>query len=193
MLKLPALVYDGGMILMRFIPTLLARPATHIIMGFGILLLDLSTGPVLMFPIMFVLPVALSALFCSARLAYAMAGALPFGTFLISHFVDSQPGLAVSAINAVVRVVVLCILAFLAARNARLSREIKVLHGRLPICMWCKSIRKPDGIWQKLEKYIAENSEADFTHGLCPDCLEKHYGEWLGKKPVPISPAAPVA
>ena len=181
------------LILIRFIPTLLSRSATHIIMGAVILLLDLSTGPVLMFPILFVLPVALSALFCSARLAYALAGALPLGTFLITFFEESPVNLAVSAINAVVRVVVLCILAFLAARNARLSGEIKVLRGRLPICMWCKSIRKADGSWQKMETYIAENSEADFTHGLCPDCMTKHYGEWLDKKPVPISHAELVA
>jgi hypothetical protein len=146
-------------------------------MALGILLVNLSTGPMLMFPIMFVLPVALSALFCSARLAYVLAGALPLGTFIISYFVETPANLAVTTINAVVRVVVLCILASLAARTAHLSREIKVLQGRLPICMWCKSIRKPDGSWQKLETYIAENSEADFTHGLCPDCMEKHYGK----------------
>lgn len=181
------------LMLMRFIPTLLARHATHVILGLGILLLDLSTGPVLMFPILFVLPVALSALFCSARLAYALAAALPLGTFLISYFEESPVSFAAGAINAVVRVVVLCILAFLAARTARLSREIKVLRGRLPICMWCKSIRKTDGSWQKLETYIAENSEADFTHGLCPDCLKEHYGKWPGKKPAPIISAAPVA
>jgi hypothetical protein len=178
---------------MRFIPTLLSRHSTYVIMGLGILLLDLSTGPVLMFPILFVLPVALSALFCSARLAYALAGVLPVGTFLISCFEESLASFAVGVINAAVRVVVLCALAFLAARNARLSHEIKVLRGRLPICMWCKSIRKADGGWQKLEAYIAAHSEADFTHGLCPDCLEKHYGELINKKPGQKITPTPVA
>lgn len=174
-------------------PTLLSRQATYLILATGILILNLSTGPVLMFPILFVLPVALSALFCSARLAYALAAALPFGTFLITFFAESPVSHAVSAINAVVRVVVLCILAFLAARNARLSQEIKVLRGRLPICMWCKSIRKADGSWQKLEAYIAQHSEANFTHGLCPDCKVKYYGELINRKPGQKVTTAPVA
>lgn len=147
-------------------------------MALGILLVNLSTGPMLMFPIMFVLPVALSALFCSARLAYALAAALPLGTFIISYFVETPANLAVTAINAGVRIAVLCILAFLAARTAHLNQEIKILRGRLPICMWCKNIRQPDGSWQKLETYIVANSEADFTHGLCPDCMETHYGKY---------------
>ncbi len=173
--------------LIRFIPKLLARPATHVILSLGILLLDLSTGPVLMFPILFVLPVALSALFCNARLAYVLAYALPLGTFLITYFEESSVSLALSAINAVVRVGVLCLLAYLVARTVRLNHEIKVLSGRLPICMWCKSIRQPDDTWQKLETYITAHSEADFTHGLCPDCKAEHYGKWTTAKAGPAA------
>ncbi len=51
--------------------------------------------------------------------------------------------------------------------------RIRKLQGLLPICSVCKKIRDDQGYWQQLETYISENSEAGFSHGLCPDCYEK--------------------
>ena len=51
--------------------------------------------------------------------------------------------------------------------------KVKVLTGFLPICASCKKIRDTQGVWQQLEAYIHSHSEADFTHGLCPDCAPK--------------------
>jgi DNA-binding response OmpR family regulator len=51
--------------------------------------------------------------------------------------------------------------------------QVKTLRGIVPICMYCKKIRNDHEIWQKLETYIAEHSEADFSHGLCPECAEE--------------------
>ncbi|HNW35032.1 MAG TPA: PAS domain-containing protein [Candidatus Ozemobacteraceae bacterium] len=53
--------------------------------------------------------------------------------------------------------------------------EIKALRGIIPICCNCKKIRNDKGYWQLLESYIQEHSEADFTHGICPDCAEQLY------------------
>lgn len=53
--------------------------------------------------------------------------------------------------------------------------EIKVLRGMLPICASCKKIRDDGGYWQNLENYIRDHSEADFTHSICPECVEKLY------------------
>lgn len=53
--------------------------------------------------------------------------------------------------------------------------EIKVLKGILPICMHCKKIRDDSGYWNQLESYIHEHSGADFSHGICPDCINEHY------------------
>lgn len=51
---------------------------------------------------------------------------------------------------------------------------VKQLSGLLPICSYCKRIRKDDGeFWQHLETYLSEHSEAEFSHGVCPDCLER--------------------
>ena len=56
--------------------------------------------------------------------------------------------------------------------------ESKTLRGVLPICMHCKEIRDDKGAWNQLEKYITENSNAQFTHGICDKCLEQHYPEY---------------
>ena len=53
--------------------------------------------------------------------------------------------------------------------------DIKILHGLLPICASCKKIRDDKGYWTQIESYIKDHSEADFTHGLCPECVEKLY------------------
>ncbi len=51
--------------------------------------------------------------------------------------------------------------------------NIKILRGLLPMCAWCKKIRDDKGYWEQLDVYIREHSEADFTHGICPECLKK--------------------
>jgi hypothetical protein len=51
------------------------------------------------------------------------------------------------------------------------------LQGLLPLCASCKKIRDDQGYWNRLEKYIQEHSEAEFTHGICPDCVKKLYPE----------------
>ncbi len=53
------------------------------------------------------------------------------------------------------------------------SDKIKVLKGLIPICAWCRRVRDDDGYWQAVEDYIRENSEASFTHGICPECGNK--------------------
>ncbi len=61
-------------------------------------------------------------------------------------------------------------------QNARLQEalaNIKTLKGLLPICASCKKIRDDQGYWNQLEAYIEKHSEALFTHGLCPKCLEE--------------------
>jgi hypothetical protein len=50
---------------------------------------------------------------------------------------------------------------------------VKVLSGLIPICAWCKKVRNDEGYWQQVEAYIAERSEASFTHGICVECKEK--------------------
>lgn len=55
--------------------------------------------------------------------------------------------------------------------------KVKVLSGIIPICAWCKKIRNDSGYWDQLENYISEHSDADFSHGVCPECFEKQKKE----------------
>ncbi len=65
----------------------------------------------------------------------------------------------------------------LEARVDEAISKIKVLDGLLPICAACKKIRDDRGYWNQLEIYIRDHSEADFSHGMCPDCARKLYPE----------------
>lgn len=73
------------------------------------------------------------------------------------------------------------------AENERLVAElrdalnrVKTLSGFLPICMHCKKIRDDQGYWERIEKYISSHTDALFSHGLCPDCLARHYPDAEG-------------
>jgi sigma-B regulation protein RsbU (phosphoserine phosphatase) len=51
--------------------------------------------------------------------------------------------------------------------------RVKQLQGLVPICSYCKKIRNDRNYWQQLESFLAEHSEAQFSHGICPECYEK--------------------
>ena len=55
--------------------------------------------------------------------------------------------------------------------------KVKILSGFLPICASCKKIRDDKGYWNQIESYIAAHSEAEFSHGICPECCKKQYPE----------------
>lgn len=59
---------------------------------------------------------------------------------------------------------------------------VKLLSGYLPICASCKKIRDDKGYWQAVESYISSHSEAKFSHGICPDCIQKLYPEFSEDK-----------
>jgi len=56
--------------------------------------------------------------------------------------------------------------------------EVKILSGMLPICANCKKIRDDKGFWNQIEAYIDDHSEAQFSHGICPECAKKLYPEF---------------
>jgi PAS domain S-box-containing protein len=75
-------------------------------------------------------------------------------------------------------------------RQARAERErlilelqdalskVKTLKGLLPICASCRKIRNDQGYWTSVEAYILQHSDAEFTHGICPDCARKLYPDF---------------
>jgi hypothetical protein len=85
--------------------------------------------------------------------------------------------LLVGAVTAVVTTVLFGILSIYVANLKRALKEIRTLEGLLPICSSCHKIRSTDNRWNVMEKYIAERTEATFTHGLCPECARRLYPE----------------
>ena len=57
--------------------------------------------------------------------------------------------------------------------------QVRTLSGIVPICMHCKNIRDDKGYWDKVEAYVSSHTDARFSHGICPECVKKHYPEIL--------------
>jgi hypothetical protein len=70
--------------------------------------------------------------------------------------------------------------------NAKLRKaldEVRVLRGIIPICAWCKKIRDDKGYWGQIESYISSHTEAEFSHGMCPECAKAYREKHLKKAP----------
>jgi len=56
--------------------------------------------------------------------------------------------------------------------------QVKTLSGLLPICSGCKKIRDDQGYWNRIETFISKHSDAQFSHGICPDCTKKYFPDY---------------
>jgi hypothetical protein len=70
------------------------------------------------------------------------------------------------------------------------QHEVRQLSGLLPICSHCKRIRDDGGYWHQVEQYISARSDADFTHGICPQCLTELYPELAASPPGNTGPSS---
>ncbi len=68
-------------------------------------------------------------------------------------------------------------LAHLRAEHA--TQQLQALRGIIPICANCKHVRTDAGEWQQIERYVRDHSDADFSHGVCPSCAHRLYGDYL--------------
>ena len=62
------------------------------------------------------------------------------------------------------------------------NQKIKTLSGLVPICSSCKKVRNDEGYWQEVEDYVAAHTDADFTHGICTECMKELYPDFYEKK-----------
>jgi K+-sensing histidine kinase KdpD len=158
-------------------------PSVALIACVIIVVIDLLTPTQIILGSFFVVPVLLAAWFNSFRLALAISIALPLIRFFIATQAEFTTAPALSAVNAVDRLVLLSVVSFITSRLAQSVRylkvEVKVLEGLIPICSNCKKIRDHNDVWQPLEEYIGEHSEAEFTHGICPECANLLYGKYM--------------
>jgi hypothetical protein len=146
-------------------------------MGVAILLLDLLTGPFLLFPILFVIPVSLAAWYCSAPLAKAMAFLLPLGRFAIAVVVDTPGPVAFAVANALIRAAVLLFIAMLVSRTARQTRELERRVSELvTMCAWSRTVEY-QGEWISFEEYLLRRFNINTSHGISPAEAQKIFGE----------------
>ena len=94
------------------------------------------------------------------------------------------PGFAVTILSLLS---IIYIGVILSRKNAIIKKQensLNALYGFLPICAKCKKIRNENGKWTQIESYIAAHSDAQFSHGLCEECLEEMYGgeAWYKKR-----------
>jgi hypothetical protein len=116
------------------------------------------------------------------------------GVMLVQHFVIPRLGRVGDAVvdslllSAIVTPFVVLLLK--QRRRAELEREaviqelqhalakVRTLSGLLPICANCKKIRDDGGYWSRIEVYVRDHSDAEFSHSLCPPCARTLYGEF---------------
>ncbi len=141
--------------------------------------IDYLSGPYLLFPVLYVLPVMLMAWNCHWRLAIGLALILSGARYAFQFYWQFPLGEVVTLLNAILQCGVLVLLVTLTARLANATRSLRerlrTLEGILPICSFCKAICDEEGHWQRMETYVSKRSEAQFSHGVCPDCAAKHY------------------
>jgi CheY-like chemotaxis protein len=113
----------------------------------------------------------------------------------LTDTVDEVKGLEVGAVDYITKpikteIVSARINTHLALRNTQKQLEernlqlqhaldnIKTLEGMIPICANCKQVRDDEGFWQQVEVYIRDHTDAKFSHGICPDCMESLYPDY---------------
>jgi hypothetical protein len=159
-------------------------------------LVDYFTGYELQFFVFYFIPISLASLKTDKATAYSIALASTLCWFVVDFYADHHYLLEWYRLwNTIIRLVSFLLVAhlldrsrILLVRQKKLNEDlvaalekVKLLQGILPICCSCKKIRNKNGNWEKLETYIPQHSEADFTHGICPECREKLYPELYKK------------
>lgn len=159
-------------------------PLYWIFISVVVIYLDYLSGPTIQFPILYLIPILLASwhhrIIWSISLAVILSMIRPLFIPLweVVHWSTSE-----MFINALIRGGVFILFAILinkiSSQKQELERELNTLKGILPICSFCKKIRKDDDTWDTLEKYISEHSEAKFSHGMCPECAKKNYPDYF--------------
>jgi len=147
---------------------------------------DYFAGPFIQFPITYLIPIFLASWYNGRQWGLALAITLPLIRLFFIIVLWTIPWTALEAsANCLIRITVFSLFVILidkrATQTRQLSREVNLLTGLLPICAYCKKIRDDKGQWNAIESYISKRSEAFFTHGVCPECMEKEYSQYLRK------------
>lgn len=149
-------------------------------------ILDWSLIPLQVFPIVFIFPVMLVAWNRSIWLATGAAVLLALTRVVHQLMFSIHPLRADDVADMLVCFFVLELLGLLTnllgVQSRQLRQRVRALEGLLPICSFCKSIRDDRQEWVRFEEYLTSHSEATVSHGLCPECAQKHYAAFLRPK-----------
>ncbi len=145
----------------------------------GLVLLDYFTGPLAPLPVLYAVPVTLAAWYSGEGIGLWLALVLPASRFAFERWVwnPAPPSEQEGSLTALMQISTFTILALLTFRLSEheraLKRDLKALQGLLPLCAYCKSIKNADAQWESLETYLQSRSGAEFSHGICSDCLKR--------------------
>ena len=155
---------------------LVARPVTPAIIGVLILAVDSWSGPFLLIPNVFVLPVALAAWLSSTRWAYTLAVLLPVARLVVAEVSPGSSPLY-DLVNAVIRIGVLTFLAFLIGRIVKQGAALeKRFTGLVTMCAWSRTIQY-EGEWMSFEQYLKRRFGILTSHTTSPVEAEKVLAE----------------
>ncbi len=162
--------------------------------GFAIASIDYMTGEKSNAFILYFLPILAATWFGGLNVGLVMALFSASGWLFSDLLITARPSEGVEIWDTVMRLGCFLLLAAAAYRikldfekqketNVKLTEaltQIKQLTGILPMCSFCRRIRDEDNNWVQFEAYIAQHSEAQVSHGLCPRCYKKHFGQENG-------------
>ena len=153
--------------------------------------IDYATGFEFGFFVFYFLPIAIAAW----KLGFTSSYLISILSSIVWLLADTYSPHAYSSVffalwNTIIRLFSYLIIAyftskirFLLAKERKASQDlrdalnqVKMLSGLIPICANCKKIRDDKGYWNQIESYIRDHSEAEFSHGICPECMKKLYG-----------------
>ncbi len=159
--------------------------------------LDYATGPELGFFAFYFLPISIATWYLARKSVVTSSSLAAISIWFV---VEQLNGRAYSSSfikywDAGIKFVAFLILGFAVLRvkhalqqekesNEKLSTalaEVKNLTGLLPICASCKQIRDDEGYWHRVEAYISNHSDAEFTHSMCPACSKEWYPHFKAK------------
>jgi hypothetical protein len=153
--------------------------------------IDYATGYEFGFFVFYFLPIAIAAWKLGFTSSYLISILSSIVWFLADiHSSHLYSSIALGFWNTIIRLFSFLIIAYSTSKiRLLLAKEretvqalrealsqVKTLSGLIPICASCKKIRDDKGYWNQLETFIQEHSEAEFSHGICPDCMKKLYG-----------------
>ena len=143
----------------------------------AIFFLDVFVATDIAIGMLYVAPVAWMALWSSKHDTPLMVTTAVGCTVLsiVGYLLHPADILWTGFVNRLIGCLMIWLTTLLSITRKRAEEETVILRGFLPICSYCKKIRDNTGYWERMEVYISANSQAHFSHGICPECGEEHF------------------